>query len=194
MSDKNLILASSSPRRKKILSDMGLEFSVIPSCYEEKLSDLNFSYEKIETLAYNKAKTLLKDHPEIIGAVVLSADTVVVLDNKILGKPKGEKEAFFMLKELSNKTHSVVTSICVIDSETKEKQILSTTSKVTFNKLDDDMISFYINKFKPFDKAGSYGIQELPEGFVKEVEGSFENIVGLCSDSAKKVLKTCKVL
>ena len=95
-----------------------------------------------------------------------------------------------MLNMLSNKKHFVVTSICVINSKTKIYKINSTTSYVEFNNLTDDMITDYINNFKPFDKAGSYGIQELPEGFVKAIEGSFENIIGLCPKALEKLLSS----
>ena len=109
---KKLILASSSPRRKKIFEDLNLDFEIIPSGYEEKLENHDFSYDKIENLAYNKAffvaKTINYD------AIVVGADTIVVNEYKILGKPKDKKEACDMLKSLSNKEHFVVTAICAI--------------------------------------------------------------------------------
>ena len=202
---KKIILASSSPRRHKILEEMGLEFEVIPSDYDEVIEDFSFSYEKIEELAYNKAKAVLNlvnsslltslnsASPQLNGflchfSLILGADTVVVLENKILGKPRDEEEAKSMLKQLSGKRHSVVTSICVIDSMTSSKKMLSTTSFVEFNELTDETIEDYINRFKPFDKAGSYGIQELPENFVKRIEGSFENIIGLCPLAVEEIL------
>jgi septum formation protein len=184
---KKIILASSSPRRRKILSEMGLEFEVIPSNYEEFLESLVFSYEKIETLAYNKAKDVAN---RLNGSeIVLAADTVVVLDGRILGKPKDENDAFLMLESLSGKKHSVVTSICAIEVKNEKCEILSSTSYVEFKPLDKSLIKNYIKNFKPLDKAGSYGIQELPEGFTASIEGSFENIIGLCPKAVKKVLK-----
>lgn len=182
----NLILASASPRRKDILTKMGLEFKIIPSDYDEILEDLNFSYEKIEELAFRKAEAILKDTKET--CLVIGADTVVVLENQILGKPENENEALKMLKSLSGKKHSVVTSICVINSETLQKNILSTTSYVEFEDLSDEIIENYVINYNPLDKAGSYGIQELPQGFVKNIEGSFENIIGLCSSALRKLL------
>lgn len=181
-----IILASSSPRRREILEKMRLEFEVIPSDYEETLDNFNFTYEKIEELAYNKAETVLSKLSE--PALVIGADTVVVLDNLILGKPSGEEDAIEMLKQLSGKRHSIVTSICVINSITLEKKISSITSFVEFEILDNDLIRNYVENYKPLDKAGSYGIQELPEGFVKNIEGSFENIIGLCSLELGKIL------
>ena len=109
-----LILASNSPRRKKILTDLGLDFEVIPSNYDEKLSDDIFSYEKIEDLATQKCLDVVRRSDK--KSVVIAADTVVVLHNHILGKPHSKAEAHKMLKELSGATHSVVTSICGINT------------------------------------------------------------------------------
>lgn len=188
---KKIILASSSPRRRNILEKMGLEFEVIPSDFEENLENFDFTYEKIEELAYLKAKSVLDKLSFSLfpfpSSLIIGADTVVVLNNKILAKPQNEAEAFEMLRMLSGNKHSVVTSICVIDSLTLSKKILSTTSFVEFNNLSEDLIKNYIKEYKPFDKAGSYGIQELPEGFIAHVEGSFENIIGLCSRSLESV-------
>ena len=185
-----LILASNSPRRKKILSDLGLDFEVIPSNYDEKLEDDNFSYEKIEDLATQKCLDVVRRVDK--DSLVLAADTVVVLHNKILGKPKSKEDAFNMLKSLSGATHSVVTSICGINTKLNTAALLSTTSYVRFTQWSDEMMNEYIEKFNPLDKAGSYGIQELPEGYLDKYEGSFENIVGLCPESVKAVLEQLK--
>ena len=179
-----IILASSSPRRAAILKDYKLE--IVPSPYVEEHSKAAFSYDYVENLAYNKAKAvadLIKEE-----ALVVGADTVVALDNEILEKPKDEKDAFLMLKKLSGKTHKVVTSIVIIDSLRGNFKKNSTTSYVTFENLSDDMILEYIEKFKPFDKAGSYGIQEMPLGYVKSVEGDFENIIGISSAAFAQLL------
>ncbi len=121
--------------------------------------------------------------------IVIGADTVVVLHNKILGKPHSKEEAFKMLRELSGQTHSVVTSICGINTKTNRAALLSTTSYVRFQKLSDEQINYYIDTFNPLDKAGSYGIQELPQGFLDKYEGSFENIVGLSPEAVTAVLE-----
>ncbi|MBE7704141.1 MAG: septum formation protein Maf [Cyanobacteria bacterium SIG28] len=182
-----LILASNSPRRKKIFSDLGLDFEVIPSNYEEKLETDVFSYDLIEDLATQKALDVVRR----IGnnEIVIGADTVVILHNKILGKPKDKKDAFRMLSELSGNTHSVVTSICGINTKTNRAALLSTTSYVRFKTLSEEIINNYIEKFNPLDKAGSYGIQELPEGILDKYEGSFENIIGLAPESVTAVLE-----
>ncbi|MBQ7125697.1 septum formation protein Maf [bacterium] len=182
-----IILASNSPRRKKILSNLNIKFEIIPSNYEEKLETDVFSYDLIEDLATQKACDVVRrvDNDKI----VLGADTVVVLHNKILGKPKDKDDAFKMLKNLSGNTHMVVTSLCGINTETNRAVLLSTTSYVRFKDLSDEIIHYYIDNFNPLDKAGSYGIQELPDGILDKYEGSFDNIVGLDPDAVLAVLE-----
>ena len=188
---KKIILASASPRRKASFEKLNIHFEIIPSSYEESMPNHIFSYDKIENLAYNKALFVAKKIKE--PALVVGADTVVVLDNNILCKPKDKTDAFYMLKSLSNRKHFVVTAICVIDTTTMRKKVSSTTSYVEFENLTDEMINNYIDTFNPLDKAGAYGIQELPSGFLKSVNGSFENIIGLCPKALQKILKTFKV-
>lgn len=185
-----IILASNSPRRKKILTDLGLEFQVIPSNYEEKLETDVFSYDLIEDLATQKACDVVNRVGK--DKIVLGADTVVVLRNKILGKPKDKEDAFKMLRELSANTHMVVTALCGINTRTNRAALLSTTSYVRFKELSDDLINYYINEFNPLDKAGSYGIQELPDGILDKYEGSFDNIVGLAPEAVLAVLDKLK--
>lgn len=177
------ILASSSPRRAEILKDK-YTFEVVPSPYEEIHTTTVFSYAYVENLAYNKAKAvvpLVKGDCNIIGA-----DTVVVLDDKILEKPQDSEDAKRMLKSLSARGHKVVTSIALINTTTGKSVIKSTTSTVEFNELTDEMIDFYINNYKPLDKAGAYGIQELPEGYVRSYSGSLENIIGICPQALEE--------
>lgn len=185
---KKIILASSSPRRREMLEKIGLEFEIITSDYEEFLENNDFTYEKIESLAFNKAKSVADIVTSSHDSLILGADTVVVLEDKILGKPQDEADAINMLKQLSGKKHFVVTSVCVINPTTSVSKILSTTSYVEFKALTDELIRHYVENYKPTDKAGSYGIQELPDGFVECVEGSFENIMGLCPLAVKKIL------
>lgn len=198
---QKIILASSSPRRKEILEKMGLVFDVVPSDFEELLEDDEFSYQKIAELAYNKAKAVLRKigsktqktdsgscPTPLSRSLILSADTVVVLDGKILGKPEDKKQAIDMLRNLSGKRHFVVTCLCLINPESGNKKLISTTSYVEFEKLSNELIKQYVEKYSPLDKAGAYGIQELPDGFIKSIDGSFENIVGLCPNAVKEVL------
>ena len=182
---KKIILASGSPRRRQLLKHAGLDFEVHPSDYEEELDNNIFTNEKIEKLAYNKAIDVADKYSE---GIIIGADTVVVLDNKILTKPRDRADAFVMLKSLSGVEHHVVTGICVIDKYTGETKIRHVTTTVEFENLTDDMINYYIDNFKPFDKAGAYGIQELPKGYVKSVSGSFENVIGLCTNTVIQML------
>ena len=181
-----IILASSSPRRADILKKHNIEFKIIPSPYVDDHSTTDFSYDFIENLAYNKAKAVVPLVNE--QSLIVGADTIVVLDGKILGKPDGYNGAFEMLKNLSGKTHHVVTAIVVMDSDTQNYKKQSTTSEVTFENLTDEQIKYYIDNFKPFDKAGSYGIQEMPKGYIKSYTGDLENIIGISSKTLLEML------
>lgn len=181
-----IILASSSPRRADILKKHNIEFKIIPSPYVEDHSRTDFSYDFIENLAYNKAKAVVPLVNE--QSLIVGADTIVVLDGKILGKPNGYDGAFEMLKNLSGKTHHVVTAIVVMDSDTQNYKKQSTTSEVTFENLTDEQIKYYIDNFKPFDKAGSYGIQEMPKGYIKSYTGDLENIIGISSKTLLEMI------
>lgn len=181
-----IILASSSPRRADILRKAKIEVEIMPSPYIEDHTTTAFSYDFVENLAYNKAKALVPIIKE--KSLIIGADTVVVLDGEILGKSHNKENAYKMLKNLSGKTHIVVTSIAVINSETGEYKINSTTSHVTFENLTDKQINYYIDNYSPFDKAGSYGIQEMPKGYIKSYTGDLENIIGISSKSLKNLL------
>lgn len=180
----NIILASASPRRKQILENAGIKFTTEPSNFDEKMENLNFSSQKIEDIACQKGLEVSKRFPDDI---IISADTVVVFDNKIFTKPKNKEHAFGMLKTLSGKTHFVQTSVCIIYNE--KTFVKSTKTFVTFNTLSDDMINDYIEKFKPLDKAGAYGIQELPDNFVNNIDGDLENVIGISSTVVKDMLQ-----
>lgn len=182
-----IILGSSSPRRADILRKNKLDFEIIPSNYVEPHDVTDFSYAYVENLAYNKALDVAKTTKE--DATVIGADTIVVIDNKILGKPKDRNDAINTLKMLSGKTHFVVTSIALVNSKDLSYKIQSTTTYVTFEDLTNEQIEYYIDNFKPFDKAGSYGIQELPKGYIKNFDGDLENVIGLPSKTLFEMLK-----
>ena len=181
-----IVLGSSSPRRSDILKALKLDYEVIPSAYVEPHDQADFSYSYVESLAYNKALDVAKklDYE----AKVIGADTIVVIDNKILGKPKDEQDAYNTLKMLSGRTHFVVTSVAVVESPSLDYRVKSDTTYVTFENLTEQQISYYIQNYKPLDKAGSYGIQELPDGYVKKIEGSLDNVIGLPSKTLLELL------
>lgn len=171
----NLILASGSPRRKQILTEAGIIFSVKTKPIEEVFPD-NMSATQIpEYLANRKAEVF---EPEISDEVIITADTIVVLENKILGKPGSYDEAFSMLKMLSGKSHEVITGVCIFSQH--KKITFSNITKVNFKEITDDQIDYYINNFQPYDKAGAYGIQDWLGLFaVESIQGSYYNVVGL---------------
>lgn len=184
--NKKLILASNSPRRKDILKNNGYDFKIIPSDYDEHISNKIFSNSLVENCAYKKALDVYKKINDN-NHIIISADTVVVLDKIILGKPKDEKDAFNTLKKLSAKTHFVATSICLMLGEKviKDTQI----TYVTFRDLNDSEIKDYIISKCPLDKAGSYGIQDEGFDFAVNVEGEFDNVVGFPLELFEKNIK-----
>lgn len=183
---KKIILASTSPRRKELLKQITDVFEISSPDYDEKICGKNFDYELIETTAKKKCESVINKTPD--EAIVISADTVVIYGNKILGKPKDFENALSMLEMLNGKTHKVVTSVCIADTKTKKYLIRSETSEVTFKNHERNELIAYINDYKPFDKAGSYGIQELPEGFVTEIKGDYQNIVGFPVATVKEMI------
>ena len=179
-----IILASTSPRRKDILTEFGYSFSVVKSDFEEK----GASKDPIETalqFAKGKAQDVFDRLKDKRGAVVIGADTVVYSENKILGKPVDKKDAYKTLKSLSDKTHKVITAYAVISEKTKIFGY--DVSEVTFRRLSDNLIEEYVASGKPLDKAGSYGVQD---GFdiVACVNGSLYNVIGFPIEKIKPVL------
>ncbi len=179
-----LILASNSPRRKEILTRMGYSFKVIPSLFDES-GEESLGENTAESLAFCKASEVFERLENKEDKAVLGADTIVFFEGKILGKPKNREDAFDMLKALSGKVHDVITGYAII---TKNKIYRgSVKSKVVFNNFDDDFINRYIDEAKPFDKAGSYGIQDGYD-LVSSLSGSFDNVVGLPSEKIGEIL------
>lgn len=185
--NKRIILASQSPRRHELIKKLNIEFDVILPTFEEKLSSDDYSDEIIKNLSLSKAISVLEN--KISNSLVISADTVVVFENKIFGKPKDEKHAKKMLQKLSGNTHFVVTSVSVIDSDTKKSITKLTKTYVTFQKLSDELIDKYIKEKRPLDKAGAYGIQEMGEEFIKNVDGELDNVIGLPTKTLKNILE-----
>ena len=176
-SNYNIILGSKSPRRKEILSKMGIKFKVIQIDFNED-TDLSKPIEEVaQSISILKANSFnqLKKND-----ILICADTIVSVNNKIFGKPKTKEDAFKMLEELSNKKHKVSTGV-TIKSVTQIKTFYETTF-VHFKKLNKAEINYYIENYKPFDKAGAYGIQEwIGLIGIEKIEGSYFNVVGLPS-------------
>lgn len=173
---KKIILASQSPRRKQLLEQVGLSFEVDPSNYDEDMT-LKMSPRKLaEYLSLGKAKDVLKKHKN---SIIVSADTIVVVDNELFGKPKTPKKARYMLKKLSGKAHFVITGFTIIDTETNKQISKSVKTKVYFKKLSEEEINAYIATGEPLDKGGGYAIQGKASLFVEKIEGDYFNVVGL---------------
>lgn len=188
MTNKKIILASASPRRKEILKSLNLQFEIIPPEIEENIDEKTFSNKLIEELALEKVLDVRKKvkYP----AVIIGSDTVVVIDNKILGKPKNTEDAFRMLKLLSGKTHRVISAIALIDTENNKTLTDSVTSEVTFKKLSNSEINNYIAAGESMDKAGAYAIQGgLANIFIKSICGCYTNVVGISAYKLAEMLK-----
>ncbi len=185
-----LILASSSPRRKQILQDRGYEFRAFPLEVSEILDkNLNIS-DQISDCAHQKAVAAFDSLklPKTQDILILSADTVVVLDGQVLGKPKNKAHACEVLASLSGKKHQVITGFCLVEVKSKRFILGHETTQVEFNKLTENEISDYVNSGEPMDKAGSYGIQGEGQKFVKEIQGSYLNVVGLPIEKIEQVI------
>lgn len=180
-----LILASGSPRRQQFFKDLDLDFEIRLKEIEEIYPPELKAHEITNYLAELKASAFEGElNPN---EILITSDTIVWHNNTALGKPKDEQDAFEILKSLSNATHEVITSVCF---KTNEKlEILYEITKVTFNELSDESIRYYLENYKPYDKAGSYGIQEWI-GFigVSKIEGSYANVMGMPTDKVYEYL------
>lgn len=194
--NKNIILASQSPRRHSLIKKIVSNFDVVAPEFDEKLNSDNYTDDAIKSLSLQKALSALNTHKESgagiclsKGCFIISADTMVVHNNKIYGKPKDEQDAIRMLKELSSQTHFVVTAVTVLDSDTQEALTEVVKTYVTFQELSDDLIKNYVTLHKPLDKAGAYGIQEMGSDFIKSVDGDLENVIGFPTQNVKNLLE-----
>jgi len=171
-----LILASGSPRRQELMKALGIQFSVKVRDVDEQFPEELKDAEVALYLAGKKASAYTEEIA--LGHTVITADTIVCIDHFILNKPSGHEEAFEMLKKLSGRSHEVITGVCIKNKTVSRS--FHVTTKVIFRELSDNEINYYINNFKPFDKAGAYGIQEWI-GLVglERLEGSYYNVVGL---------------
>lgn len=182
---KQLILASQSARRKELLAKIGIPFTVDAADIDETIDLSKPIREEIQQLAYRKAKTVWNRHPE---AVIIGADTVVVSDQKVMGKPKTATEAEEMLHRLSGKTHQVITGFCILSSLRCHKDV--SVAQVTFASIDEEEIHAYVSEGEPMDKAGAYAIQGRGACFITAIEGDFYTIMGLPVQRVYAELKT----
>lgn len=185
---KQIILASASPRRKELLEQIGIKPQIIEVDFDE-IADISLAPEEIVlNNAIGKARTASRQI-SINNALVIAADTVVVYQTKILGKPKDRAEAFQMLQMLSGKTHQVFTGVCVWDMASN--RYISSLAKtiVEMREIDQQEIEAYTNTTEPYDKAGGYAIQQYAGIFVTRIEGSYTNVVGLPIELVGKMLK-----
>lgn len=164
-----IILASKSPRRKELLKKIISNFEIIPA-------DIDETKYQLEDIAFEKAKAIAEKYPKDL---IISADTVVILNDEILGKPKDELDAKRMLNLLSNKMHKVTTFYCLYAIEKKINVQKSITTEVFFNKLDEILIDAYVDSLSPLDKAGAYGIQDKEFNLIKGINGDEDNVIGL---------------
>lgn len=184
MNNYEIILASKSPRRKELLSLIFDEFKIIPSETEEIIPQGLDAFSVAEHLATIKAQDIANKNPN---SLIIGADTCVIIDGEILGKPKDKADAKRMITSLSGKTHYVVTGCCVIKDNKQES--FSEVTEVEFFKLSDAETEEYINSNEPYDKAGAYGIQGKGSLLVKKINGDYFNVVGLPVAKLNQYLK-----
>lgn len=176
MENSILILASSSPRRQELLSLLGISLRIVPSEIDEILLKGELPEEYVHRLAITKAQQVAEKFPD---SWVLAADTIVVINGEVLEKPKDVREAEAMLKKLSAQEHRVITGYCILQIQAGKKRERVVSSLVKFKRLSDKEICWYINTGEPFDKAGGYAVQGKAAFMIKEIKGSYTNVVGL---------------
>lgn len=182
-----VVLASASPRRQDLLGRLGVPFDVRPADVDESPRPGETADDLVRRLAVDKAQAALAAAPED-DVVVLAADTLVSVDGQVLGKPDDEAHASDMLRTLSGSRHQVLTGVAVATSGSTEVMVEVVTTHVHMRAWTDEEIDAYVASGEPMDKAGSYAIQEIGDRFVTQIEGSFDNVVGLPVDVARRML------
>jgi septum formation protein len=188
LNDKKIVLASQSPRRASLLRSIGLEFEVISPGISEEIKDNDNPIESARHIAIEKAQWTKKN---IAADLIISADTLVIKDNKIFLKPKDIDEASSMLRALSNSTHDVITAVCLLSE--KQQIVIHEITEVTFYELSDIELKDYINSGEPMDKAGAYGIQGFASIFIRKIEGCYFNVMGFPIAKFYQSLKEMKI-
>lgn len=173
----NIILASQSPRRKQLLEWAEIKFDVVVSDADENFS-ADISTEEVPVFIAKKKALAVQQKINDDSKIILAADTLVILNGKVIGKPADEKNAVEILRALSGKTHKVITGVVILKNKTAIS--FSDTTEVTFHTLTNEQIKFYVEKYKPYDKAGAYAIQEwIGVVGIKSINGDFYNVMGL---------------
>jgi len=183
---KEVILASASPRRKELLEKLGLKFRVEPGSYKEDIPAGSEPHELARKISLGKAAAVAAKHPN---AVVIAADTFIVLGSRIMGKPHTEEEARKMLKAISGRPHSVITGFSLIDTDKNKALSKTVETRVYIRELTPDEIDAYVKTKEPLDKAGAYAIQGLGAIFVERIEGDYSNVIGLPLSALAGALK-----
>lgn len=184
----HLLLASKSPRRRELLANLGIDYSIVDIDVEEKLTAPVSASQVAESLSLLKADGYTHSLAE--GEVLVTADTVVVVNDEVLGKPHSREEAMDMLRNLSGKAHQVYTGVCLRNA--KRTRSFTECTHVYFNRLSESEIEYYVDKYQPFDKAGAYGIQEwIGMVGIGKIEGCYYNVMGL---PVARLYKELKVL
>lgn len=187
---RKIVLASSSPRRKQLLKQLGVEFVVDASNIDEKLNPRYKPRRQVEMLSLQKAEAIAHKHAD---AVIIAADSMVAVNNEVLGKPKDIKHAKQMLKMLSGTTHWVITGMTIIDTKSKKVVTTSSETKVVFKKLTPREINNYLLTKEPYDKAGAYALQGLSAIFVERIEGDYFGAMGLPLNLLAEEFKKCDI-
>lgn len=184
-----IILASQSPRRSELLKQLGLNFQIKTANIDESNSMGLKASELVQYLAFEKARVVAEDSSLDRDSIVIGADTVVVKEGKIFGKPRDKQDAFNMLKSLSGSWHEVMTGVAVIDVSSSKYDKSVEITRVKMKELKDENINAYINSGEPLDKAGAYGIQGLGAVLIDRIEGCYFNVVGLPISKLSDILK-----
>lgn len=192
INSKNLfILASESPRRREILKSVGLKFKIVPAHADEKYLAGESPRQHVKRLALDKAMAVALKYPD---AWVLGADTIVVIDGMILGKPKNEAQAKSMLQRLSGREHKVFTGFSIAHVASKTIQAKVVQSAVKFKTISPEELKWYVACDEPYDKAGGYAIQGKGSYFIQSIRGSYTNVIGLPLCEVLETLKTFKAI
>lgn len=188
LEEKRIILASQSPRRIELLRSVGLDFEIYPPQVEEKVPP---HFSPLEYVRYNATEKAEWVARQLDYDLIISADTIVTLQNRIFEKPGSHHQAESILRELSNQTHEVITAFCLLTAE--EKIVDHEITRVTFYPISEAEIKMYLDSDEPFDKAGAYGIQGFASVFIKKIEGCYFNVVGFPLGKFYQHLKSLEI-